>query len=314
MCLKQNDKIDKIIKDRIIKRNIKGMNFRKNQCFSRLKRLRKNIGVFELLIGVVILLVLVLVMVQIRTKEQWVKAEVKIATSSWWQAYFTAPPYWLGESIKVGDKEFDPQGKVVAEVLGVRIHELSTLEYQEPTRKNFYLTLNLRTSKDRRTSKLKFKNQPLEIGGPIELHLTNTYATGLVIFIEGVPDERETKELIVEGVWRNTDPWNAEAIPVGGEMKNGGGKTITEILEKRIELAEKTVETWDGRLVASRDPLKRDIYLKLKLLAKKQGENLYFHEDQKVKIGEVLFIQLPGIDVDWVLIMEIYDKEGKRLY
>ncbi|MBU3956708.1 DUF4330 domain-containing protein [Patescibacteria group bacterium] len=291
------------------------MKIKKTQQFlSKAKRLIKKIGVFELLIGFLILLVLILVMVQLRSKEQWVKAEVKISASSWWQAYFTAPPYWLGESIKVGDKEFDPQGKVVAEVLSVRIHELSTLQHQEPTRKDFYLTLNLRVSKDRRTGKLKFKNQPLEIGGPIELHLTNTYASGLVTFVEGVPDERETKGLIIKGVWANTVPWDAEAIPVGGRMMDGMGNVVAEILEKRIELAEKTVETWDGRLVTSRDPLKRDIYLKIKLLTKKQGENFYFHEDQKVKIGETLFIQLPGVDVDWISIMEIYDKDEKRLY
>lgn len=280
----------------------------------KIKRLIKNIGIFELLIGFLILLGLVFIMIQVRSREQWVKAEVEISASSWWQAYFTAPPYWLGESIKVGDKEFDPQGKVVAEVLEVRAHELSTLQHQEPTRKDFYLTLNLRVSKDRRTGKLKFKNQPLEIGGPIELHLTNTYASGLVTFVEGVPDERETKELIIKGVWANTVPWNAEAIPVGGRMMDGMGNVVAEILEKQIELAEKTVETWDGRLVASRDPLKRDIYLKIKLLTKKQGENFYFHEDQKVKIGETLFIQLPGIDVDWISIKEIYDKDGRRIY
>lgn len=281
---------------------------------SKAKRLIKNIGVFEILAGILILFALVLVMIQMRSREEWVKTEVKISTSSWWQAYFTAPPYWLGESIKIGDKEFDPQGRAAAEVLDIKAYELSNLQQQESTRKDFYLTLNLRAAKDRRTRKLKFKNQPLEIGGPIELHLTNTYVSGLVTFIEGVLDEREMKELIIEGVWENTFPWIAEAIPVNGKMVDRESKIIAEILEKRIELAEKTVETWDGRLVSSRDPLKRDVYLKIRLLAKKQGENFYFREDQKVKIGGTLFVQLPGVDVDWVSIKEIYDKDGRRIY
>lgn len=291
------------------------MRFKKGkQIFSKAKRLLKTISLLEFLAGLAILLILGLVMIQTRSKKQWVKAEVKISSSSWWQTYYTAPPYWLGESIKIGDKEFDSQGKVVAEVLEVRVHELSTFQLQEPTRKDFYLTLNLQISKDRKTGKLKFKNQPLEIGGSVELHLTNTYVSGLVTFVEGIPDERETKELVIKGVWKNMFPRSAEAIPVGGKMEDGMGNIVAEILEKRIELAKKTVETWDGRLVASRDPLKRDVYLKIKLLAKKQGENLYFHEDQKIKIGENIFIQLPGIDVDWVSIMEIFDADGKKLY
>lgn len=287
---------------------------KRKQIFNKAKRLRKKIGIFEILVGFIILLILGFVMIQLRTKEQWVKAEVKISSSSWWQAYYISPPYWLGESIEVGDREFDSQGQLVAEVLGIRAYELSNLQQQEPTRKDFYLTLNLRVAKDRRTGKLKFKNQPLEIGSPIELHFTNTYVPGLVTFIEGISDKEKMKEVIIEGVWLNNYPWNAEAIPIGGKMEDGMGNVVAEILEKRIELAEKTVETAWGGLVVSRDPLKRDIYLKVKLKVRESGDNLYFLYDKKIKVGENLFIQLPGIDVKWLSAMKIYDKEGKRLY
>lgn len=284
------------------------------QFFPKIKRLIKNIGVFELLIGFLILLVLVLVMAQTRSKEQWVKAEVKISASSWWQAYFTAPPYWLGESINVGDKEFDSQGKVVAEVSDVKAYELSNLEQQEPARKDFYLTLKLLVARDRRTGKLKFKNQPLEVGGPIELRLVNTYVPGMVTFVEGISNGEKMREIVVEGVWLNSYPWNAEGIPIGGKMEDGMGNIMAEVLEKRIELAEKTVETAWGGLVVSRDPLRRDIYLKVKLKARESGDNLYFLYDKKVKIGENLFIQLPGIDVKWLSVRKIYDQDGKRIY
>lgn len=282
--------------------------------FAKPKRLFKKIGIFELLLGFLVLLVLVVVMIQTRSKEQWVKAEAKISSPSWWQAYFTPPPYWLGESIKVGDKEFDSQGKVVAEVLGIKVYEVTNLQLQESTRKDFYLTLNLRVSKERKTSKLKFKNQPLEIGGPIELHLVNTYVLGLVTLIEGMPDEGKMKEVVIEGVWLNSYPWNAEAIPIGGKMEDGMGNVVAEVLDKKIELAERTVETDWGGLVVSRDPLRRDIYLKVKLKVRKRGDNLYFLYDKKVKVGENLFIQLSGVDIKWLAIRKIYDEKGVRIY
>lgn len=280
----------------------------------KIKKLIRKIGIFEFLIGFLVLLALVFVMIQTRSKEQWVKAEVKISSPSWWQAYYASPPFWLGESIKVGDKEFDPQGKTVTEVLAVQAYELSTLQQQEPARKDFYLTLNLRVDKDRRVGKLKFKNQPLEIGSPIELHFMNTYVPGIVTFIEGVSDRKDVREVIVEGVWLNNYPWNAEAIPIGGKMEDGMGNVVAEILGKEIRLAERTVETDWGGLVVSYDPLKRDIYLKVKLKVRESEGNLYFLYDKKVKIGENLFIQLPGIDIKWLAIKKIYDESGKRLY
>jgi len=289
------------------------VDFKKARFLSKIKRLTKTISVFEVLVGFLILAVLGLVVLQIRSKEEWVKAEVKVSSESWfWKR--EAPPYWLGESIKVGDCEHSSSGKKIAEVLQVKEYELATLAQQEKAKKDFYLTLKLKISKDRRTAKIKFKNQPLEVGGPIELHLTNTYIPGLVTFIEGARDGKCEKEVLIDGVWLNNYPWNAEAIPVGGKMEDGMGNVVAEILEKRIELAEKTVETDWGGLVVNRDPLKRDIHLRVRLRVREAGGNLYFLYDKKVKVGEDLFIQLPGVDVKWLAIRKIYDGGGKRLY
>lgn len=280
----------------------------------KLKQLMRNISIFEILLGVVFLMLLGWIMLQTRSKKEWVKVEVKIASPSWWQAFYVSPPYWLGESVQIGDKEFDSRGKAVAEVLRVRVYEISTIEDQQPTRKNFYLTLNLQVSKDKKTKKLKFKNQPLEVGTPIKFHLANTYVSGLITLVEGLSDERKIKEIVINGVRSDTFPWIAEAIQIGGKMRNEPENVIAEILEKRIELAKKTVKTWDGRLVVGRDPLKRDVYLKIKLLVKEKDENLYLYEDQKIKIGENIFIQLPEVDIGLISITDIFDSDNKGLH
>lgn len=282
--------------------------------FSKLKKLFKKIGIFELIVGFLIVLVLVFVLFQTRSKKEWLKVEVKIASSYSWQSYSNSPPFWLGESINVGDSEFNSQGKKIAEVLDIKTYELSPNdEIEATTRKDFYLTLNLQVDKDARTGKLKFKNQPLEIGAPIELHLKNTYFPALILNLENV-QEKETLSLIIEGIWLNTFPWNAEAIPVGGEMKDGMGNIVAKILDKQIFLADITVKTDDGRVLARKDPLKRDVFVKAQILVKKQGENFYFREDQKVKIGENLFLHFPEVDVEWLAIKKIVDINGNQLY
>jgi len=298
-----------------VEKEIKKMNLRKTQYFSKLKRLWKSIGIFEFLVGLVILLALIFVVFQTRSKEEWVEVEVKISSSSWWQAYFISPPFWLGESVGIGDQEFDSMGKEIAEVLDIKVYELRNEGGEEKTtRKDYYLTLNLKVVKDRRTKKLNFKNKPLEIGIPIEFHLENTFVLGLVTYIKDIPDTRKTEELIIEGTWMNTFPWHAEAIQVGGEMRDGSGRVVAKILDKQINLADMIVTTDDGRVLIRKNPLKRDVSIKARILVRKVGENYYFREDQKVKIGENLFIHLPEVDVNYISIMKVFDKEGNRVY
>jgi len=287
---------------------------KKKKIVKEIKTLLSRITPFEFLLGFVLLTLCLWLVIVTRGKEEWVKAEVKISSDYWWATYDSAPPFWLGESIKVGDKEYNARGQAAVEVLEVKGLERSAEwdEFQQTARKDFYLSLSLRANKNRRTGKLSFKNNPLEVGGPIELHLTNTYVNGLVVSF-GHLSKTSEEEVIVDGVWKEAYPWEAEAIPIGGQMKDGI-QTVAEILAKETVLAEKTVETDDGRLVVGRDPLARDVYLKIKLKVKKRDGVFYFHEDQKAKVGESIFVQLPGIDMKRIFVRKIFNLENERIY
>ena len=283
------------------------VNKNKQIFLKRISRLKKRIGAFEVLIGFLILLGLGLVMLQFRSKENWVKAEVRVVITSGRVSYWgESPPYWLSETFKAGNKEYDSQGKLIAEVLKVKKLELGGES------KDAYLILNLKVSKNRKTGKLEFKHRPLEIGAPVELHLSNSYVSGLVTFVEGIEDERVQKEIVINAIWMNVFPCQAEAITVGGKMKDETGEAVAEILDKKVELHTTVVTTDRGDLLVRKHPLKRDISLRIKLKVKEQGGLLYFHEHKKVKIGEVVSIYLPEIDFH-PMIEEIFDFEGNKL-
>lgn len=282
----------------------------KSKLLNKTKVLIRSISVLELLIALFILAALIYVVTQVKSNKQLVKVEVKISSSSWWNRSNLPPPFWLGESIKVGDQEYNSSGTKVAEVLEVRAYELNSVNNGGgTTRKDFYLTLNLLVKKNKQTQKLGFKDKPLEIGAPIELNLSNTLVRGLVTFIEGTTDTNPTKEILIEGVWQDAQPWEAEVVHINGKMEDEFGNVTAIILDKKVELARKTVETADGRLVIGRDPLRRDVYLTIKLQVKKQGASLYFREDQKVKIGELLFIQLAQVDIKNLSIIKIIEEQ-----
>jgi len=92
-------------------------------------------------------------------------------------------------------------------------------------------------------------------------------------------------------------------------MKDSQGRVLVEVLDKRIENAKQmTIITNVGELgLIYENPLRRDIFLKLEILAAKKGELFYFREGQSIKIGEYLWIQLPKVEIKAAFITEIIE-------
>ncbi len=280
----------------------------------KFKKLLTKINVFEILLVILVLLGLVFLMDRTRTSSQWTKVRVKVSSPSWWQGNYIAPPYWLGDSLAVGDKDYDSQGRLAAEILNVQKYEFSIITLQDPTRRDVYLYLNMLVSENRKTGKMTFKNKTLEVGGPVELHFNGSLVGGLVTYIDGKNKKGVERELIIEGVWPNTYTWNADAITVGQQAKDEVGNIVAEVLDRRVELAARTAETAEGGLVAGRDPWRRDVYLKIKLKVLDMGNSFYYAYDKKVKIGEQLFIAFPNIDVKWFGVTGIFEPNGKQIF
>ncbi len=153
---------------------------------------------------------------------------------------------------------------------------------------------------------LLFSNQRLKIIKHLDWH-TLLFFVGLFIFIESVSPVKVRKEIIIEGVIKDIWPWVAEAVSLNGQMKDSRGNQVAQILDKRIELAEKSVTTSDGRLVVSRDPLKRDVYIRAKIKILEQAGNLYFYNSQKVGVGSIIWIFTPEVDLEKIYITNITD-------
>jgi hypothetical protein len=275
-----------------------------------LRKLISKLTIFDWLAFLVVVAVLVFLGFYIFRKETWVTAEIRLTAKEWW-VQRDPSPQWLPDSVKVGDQELDNRGRKVAEVTGVRVYELWS------DRKDAYFTVRLRTVTSGSDKKIKFKNKPLEVGAPIELHLTNSLIQGLVVYVEGVPDKRKWEERIVEARVTTIYPWEAEAIQIGSKMKDGAGRIIAEVLEKKVEAAREIIVTSglhtdegerDRVTIVTTNPLKKDVTLKLKLLVSEAGGNWYFLDTQKAKVGEALWISLPEIDLKGAEILKFIDE------
>ena len=94
----------------------------------------------------------------------------------------------------------------------------------------------------------------------------------------------------------------AEAINTGEQVKDSLGNVLITIVDKRVEPAEKIVTDSRGNVFVSRDPLKKDVFLTLKLRVKELGTDVNEHEyyvfdDVRVKIDTSIPIHLKDISI-----------------
>jgi len=264
-----------------------------------LKRFIKKLTIFDWLIVFVIIAGLIFFASFIFKKEQWIKVELKVGPENL-QWDYRPSPYWLADSIKKGESQFDGLGRKEAEVLGTEVYEWGG------NQKVIYLLLNLRVNYNKQKRVYRFNHQTVAIGMPLKIEIGNVAFGGIVMSIEGKAlGEKVIK--IVEAKLLNVYPWTAEAIVPGAEMRDDEGQLVAQVLEKEIQLADMTVTTDRGDVLARKDPLKRDVILKLKLVATKRNQSYYFREEQKIKIGNGLWIKLPQVDINGASITNILE-------
>jgi len=274
-----------------------------------LKKISRRLSVFDYLSIALIGGVIIALGLFFLRKVEVVEIEVKIAPDSvFWRGAMA--PFWLANSINVGDGEFDGFGRKMVEVLDVRTFEGGG------DAKYIYLKLNVKAVYDKKKRQFSFGGKPLGVGSPIKLRLSGGVMDGLVTYVKGVPDTRIWEDKIVEvrvNQWTDvfpetlgTMPWRVEAIKIGDQMKDGQGRVVAEILDKEVKPAEKIVVTNDGRVLLRQDPIKKDLILRIKLKTFKQKGINYFLDDQKVKVSYSISLCLPEIDI-WPEITRIIE-------
>ena len=220
-------------------------------------------------------------------KEEWLTVEVKGQAGDWWWQS-PAPPAWMSSQVKVGDQELDGRGQSIAKITSLEQYAAI------PGQKEIVFKVKLKVSYNKISKKYQFKYQTLKVGTPLTLELSQVRINGIVTRIFTQEPEIQEKIILVKLYGRH--PWFAEAIDKNLEITDGQ-KVIAQVLEKTVELAEKTVVTDQGRVLARRDPLKRDITLKLKIQLRKEAEEYFFAEGQLVKIGEKIHLKTERINL-----------------
>lgn len=188
-------------------------------------------------------------------------------------------PYWISESINTGDKDMSPISGANAIVLDKRVYDATTYG------KYLFLLLKVKAIKDRSGIYL-FENKPLLVGDSIDLKLTKAHVYGLVMTIGDQPPQFQYKKLKIKLEGKSVYPWVADSININSKITDGKGQEIAKIIGKKIDIAQITVNTASGVSLTSYDNLKRDIEVDIELQVKMVGNDNYFMDIQRIRVGE----------------------------
>ena len=144
-------------------------------------------------------------------------------------------PYWIGNSIDIGDKEVSPLGVIDAVVMDKNSYG------------SFYngqfvsLVLKIRAIKDR-SGTLLYKNKPLVSGAVLDVKLTKAQISAQVTGIDTKPPESEYKTLIVVLKGRQVESQIADELKIGDQIIDNHEAVIAKVLDKKVFRREEGYE------------------------------------------------------------------------
>ncbi len=208
-------------------------------------------------------------------------------------------PFWMADSIYVGDKEINPFNQKIAEVVDIDQYEVSVYGVG----KIVTLTLKINATKDR-SGTLIYKNKPLLIGGNIDLKLSKVQLSGVINYIGNNPPHYKSKNLKIIVKTKNAEPWIADGIKIGDRIVNSKGEEIVRVINKTVTNAQIRSVRADGQAVTTYDTTKRDLTLELQITATESNNLLYLMNIQKIKLNENIYLPFPSITL-YTFITEI---------
>lgn len=243
-------------------------------------------------------------------QSKYITVKLKITEKNVLYAY-SAPPSWFVYLFKEGMKERDGLGRVNAEVLDVYFYDTT------PANKAVYLTLKLRATYSSRSRGYKYKGKVVAAGEGLRINLEKILAEGLIVEVEGMESPFEevhlqVKAQIVEidrvfSETTGTEAYIADAIRVGDKVFDSSGRFMAEVMEKKVQPAQKNTFDDKGNVYQRFDPRKKDIFLTLKVRAKKINNEFYFFDDVRIKVSGDLPFHFKDISIYPVVTEILHD-------
>lgn len=224
----------------------------------------------------------------------------QVAYSTWNDQVGTKP--WYASNIKIGQTEKDGLGKMRAEILNIKIYDVSAKNQA------LYIKAKIKSTYTKASNTYNFKGRPVAIGEPITLNIDTITLKGVITSIpeidrrkdESVTLNVEVRLMSQNPVFPNTNgiyDYQADAVKVGDQIKDIDDQPIITVIDKSIKPAKIITNTSQGELLVRSHPILKDVDLILTVNAYKIGSKYFLYEDVPIKIDEYFALNFPGISI-----------------
>lgn len=252
--------------------------------FKWIKKRLQTLTMFEIFVAISIVVFTVFIVKFFGQKIEYKIVRIEIINRSWaenYEPYGYRTPFWLSEKLKVGQKEYEKSGKVVAEIIGIENYERGSEEAE------VYLTVKLRTILQKRLHQLFFKDKPLNIGSAIELAPGQNIVYGQVVDMDVPSEGYPQKNFIITTRAREIDKYLIDNTHINDTMYNRyTNEPIANIISFKTEFPSRIMESsHNSYLQSGNKSTARDVILKFKIKAYQIDNRWYFGGHQQIKVG-----------------------------
>lgn len=244
---------------------------------------------------IIILILAVVLFYRFIHKEQKVINVSAIAYSNVTQA----------NALHIGDYETDSSGKKIAVLKSFEAADNTPPAGAPFANKILILNFDLLVDVSNRTHQVQYKNQALGAGSQIAFKLNSADINYVYISdIEGNSKKDLVQKVITVKIY-NKYPWLADNIKVGDSLLDINGNKVLEVLSKEVNPAEIMNPSSTGESIATTNPLRVDITLKLMTRLQKVNNDYVFKGFYNVFIGKSIPLTIGKTQIDDAQVINI---------
>lgn len=215
------------------------------------------------------------------------------------------------QTIRPGIKEVDAFGRVVAEVTRVSSFDQPVRESQYTPKKTVYVTLTLRASYSKTKDQYRYQGVVLQAGDWVRFTIQSSIINGLVVQIPERKTEQRVAVLLkaqmkTEGPFTRepfaevtgVDRYIADAIVIGDTVTDSEGNVLAEVVDKAVTPALRVTVDQYGGVHYRQDPRKYDVFLTVRVFARKISDELYYLDMVRLKVNTQIPLFLSRIDIE----------------
>lgn len=247
-----------------------------------IKIIKNKITLFDIVLGVFLLVFLIAVVLFLDRKTQYVDIRVKVTDQDVLYSR-TNPATWYANRFNVGDSEKNELGRPIAQITNVETYNTTA------DTKAVYLNINVRAVYDKMSQTYSAKGTSLIFGNTLKFSFPNVSFSGLIIesptTSNPVSPIEQKKIVVLQRGIDAIEPVILQKIKVGDEIIDSMGNILAHVESVSFLASPRITQTYQGDLLLRNDPYYKDAFITLTVRVKKYNNEYFLFDNVPLKLG-----------------------------